>query len=200
VLNGEPGNFVDFLAKPGMRHFEIPSVACVADLRYLSVTSCKLHGGLSAVAVQLAEDSVQRSQASYAPGVNVPATGYILDGVPVERFGLIMQGREELLKPAPAKQNMGYTTAAMNGKRYDSGMMRRSGKEVTFNCRLKAVSAAAFQNCRKALLYALTAPGPRRIKRGTVEYTGYYKNTGGGKLRNLHGKITFDFNISFLIY
>jgi hypothetical protein len=201
VAGEQYSGFMNFLTAPGYREITIPSIAYTCNLRYVSAATFRTHSGMSALTVRMAEDGVHATPpTSYSPGMDIPDTGYSIDDTPVKRFGLLMQGRDELLKPAPAKKAMSFTNIEMDGQYYDAISAYKDKREVTFNCRLKAISPEAFRNCREALLYALTRPNLRNIKQGAVTYPCYYKNTASGKLISLQEKnMAFDFRLTLVI-
>ena len=136
----------------------------------------------------------------------VPPSEYELDGVPLDRYGvMVTEGRDEIMRSPTVKTNLSRTVLDVDGRIL---RCRQGGciiaREVTLKCCLIAGSMTTFWSCYDALLDALIQPGERSLyvdyKRGGIPC--YYKRTSGWKLESLQGRmvVTFNLTLEFTVF
>lgn len=135
----------------------------------------------------------------------VPPSAYELDGVPLDRYGIMVtEGRDEIMRSPTVKTNLSRTILNVDGRIYDTGKVVLNSKEVTLRCCLVADSAGRFWNCYDSLLHALIQPGERSlyVDYNVEEYPCYYKRTSGWRLESLKGRViaTFGLTLVFTVF
>lgn len=197
-------DFIHKLGEPGYHVLRIPALEREWRLRLLSHPDNEEWDTLTSLTLRFAEDVPERPSAitPEGGGAYVPASGYELDGVPLDRYGIVvMEGRNDVLRSPTAKTNLSRTILNVDGRTYDTGQVVFQAKDVTFKCLLNAVSVARFWQCYDAFFSDLTHPGERSLY---VDYTGeeypcHYKGTSGWQLISLSGRmvVAFDLTLTF---
>ena len=196
------GALVEHLSKPGYHAFRIPSLGREWSLRLIQSPAYEDWDTLEAFTLRFAEDQPVRPSFMAIPeggGWYVPLSEYELDGVPLDRYGvMVTEGRAEIMRSPTVKTNLSRTVLDVDGRIYDAG------KEVTLKCCLIAGSMTAFWNCYDALLHALIQPGERSLYEDSnvEEYPCYYKRTSGWRLESLRGRVvvTFSLALEFTVF
>lgn len=197
-------DFIYKLSEPGYHTFRIPALQREWQLRLLSHPNNKEWDILTSLTLRFAEDIPTRPTVAMlgSGGLYVPITGYELDGVPLNRYGIVvMGGLSDILRFPTVKSNLSRTVVNVDGRIYDTGQVVFQAKNVAFNCLLKAASVERFWQCYDAFFHDLIQPGERSLYvDGThKEYPCYYKKTSNWKLISLSGGIivTFDLTLAF---
>lgn len=202
------GALVEYLSKPGYHLFRIPSLGREWSLRLIQSPAYEDWDTLEAFTLRFAEDQPVRPSSVAIPeggGRYVPLSEYELDGVPLDRYGvMVTEGRDEIMRSPTVKTNLSRTVLDVDGRIYDTENVVFNSKEVTLKCCLIAGSMTAFWNCYDALLHALIQPGERSlyVDYNVEEYPCYYKRTSGWKLESLRGRVvvTFSLALEFTVF
>lgn len=201
------GALVEYLSEPGYHLFRIPSLGREWSLRLLSHPAYEDWETLEAFTLRFAEDIPARPAAATpgGGGVYVPPSVYELDGVSLERYGIMVtEGMDEVMRSPTVKTNLSRTVLNVDGKIYDAGKVVFNSKEVTLKCCLIADSTECFWNCYDSLLHALIQPGERQlyVDYNVEEYPCYYKRTSAWKLESLLGRVivTFGLTLVFTVF
>ena len=196
------GALVEHLSKSGYHLFRIPSLGREWSLRLIQSPAYEDWDTLEALTLRFAEDQPVRPSPVAIPeggGRYVPLSEYELDGVPLDRYGvMVTEGRDEIMRSPTVKTNLSRTVLDVDGKIYDAGKVVYNSKEVTLKCCLIAGSMTTLWSCYDALLDALIQPGERSlyVDYNVEEYPCYYKRTSGWKLESLRGRVVVTFNLT----
>ncbi len=198
-----PVDFIAFISTPGYHTLHIPSLGRSWQIRLLSHPGNKIYRGGTPFSLQFAEDiPVRHLVDNFNPGITVPTSSYYLDGIPLSDYGIIVdKGRDEVLKSPSVKMNLNREIQTVDGVIYDADHVVFASKEVTFKCRLKAISAGHFWNCYDAFFSALVAPGERFLYVDYVEgeFPCYYQSTSGFKIITLRdGPVMAEFSLTLV--
>lgn len=129
----------------------------------------------------------------------MPRSEYELDGIPLDRYGvMVMEGRDEIMRSPTVKTNLSRTVLDVNGRIYDADHVVFNSKEVTLKCCFIVGSIGTFWSCYDALLNALIQPGERSlyVDYNTERYPCFYKKTSGWRLESLRGRVVVTFNLT----
>lgn len=194
----DPADFVFFLSEPGYRKVRV--FGRERQLRLTEGTKNETWWqGSSKFSLLFTEDSpVLYDPADFTPGMAVDSSGYSLDNVPLNDYGLvIMEGMDELLKAPTTKKNLLRNLAQRHGQMYDAEAHYFNSKEVTFKCCLMAKNMENFWNCYDAFFRDLTAPWERLLyldKTGE-DYPCYYREMSSPKLVALYPYVALTFKL-----
>lgn len=145
------GDLVEHLSKPGYHAFRIPSLGREWSLRLIQSPAYEDWDMLEAFTLRFAEDRPVRPSSVAIPeggGRYVPLSEYELDGVPLDRYGvMVTEGRDEIMRSPTVKTNLSRTVLDVDGRIYDTENVVFNSKEVTLKCCLIAGSMTAFWNC-----------------------------------------------------
>ena len=201
------GALVEHLSKSGYHLFRIPSLGREWSLRLIQSPAYEDWDTLEAFTLRFAEDQPVRPSFMAIPEgrAYVPPSEYDLDGVPLDRYGvMVTEGRDEIMRSPTVKTNLSRTVLDVDGRIYDAGKVVYNSKEVTLKCCLIAGSMTTFWSCYDALLDALIQPGERSlyVDYNVEEYPCYYKRTSGWKLESLRGRmvVTFNLTLEFTVF
>ena len=173
------GALVEHLSKSGYHLFRIPSLGREWSLRLIQSPAYEDWDTLEAFTLRFAEDRPVRPSSVAIPEgrAYVPPSEYELDGVPLDRYGvMVTEGRDEIMRSPTVKTNLSRTVLDVDGRIYDAGKVVYNSKEVTLECCLIAGSMTTFWSCYDALCY--------------------YKRTSGWKLESLRGRVVVTFNLT----
>ena len=196
------GALIEHLSKSGYHLFRIPSLGREWSLRLIQSPAYEDWDTLEAFTIRFAEDRPVRPSSVAIPeggGRYVPLSEYELDGVSLERYGvMVTEGRDEIMRSPTVKTNLSRTVLDVDGRIYDTENVVFNSKEVTLKCCLIADSTAVFWCCYDALFHALVQPGERSlyVDYNIEEYPCYYKRTSGWKLESLRGRVVVTFNLT----
>lgn len=196
------GDLVEHLSEPGYHLFRIPSLGREWSLRLIQSPAYEDWDTLEALTLRFAEDRPVRPSSVAIPeggGRYVPLSEYELDGVSLERYGvMVTEGRDEIMRSPTLKTNLSRTVLDVDGRIYDTENVVFNSKEVTLKCCLITGSMTAFWNCYDALFHALVQPGERSlyVDYNVEEYPCYYKRTSGWRLESLRGRVIVTFNLT----
>lgn len=197
-------SFIAFVGRPGYRTFRIPALQKEWRLRLLSQSTLQLNDAQAAAfTLKLADDFPYRpvGGAAAGGGLGLPVSDFTLDGVSLERYGLVVEsGRDECLRSASVKQGLTRQFAGSDGVLYDTGQVVFDSKEVTLRCCLAAVSMERFWACYDAFFHALVQPGERllRFEPEGRAYACYYKQTSGFRLLSSDGPVVAGFSLALV--
>ena len=177
------GALVEHLSKSGYHLFRIPSLGREWSLRLIQSPAYEDWDTLEAFTLRFAEDQPVRPLSVVIPEgrAYVPPSEYELDGVPLDRYGvMVTEGRDEIMRSPTVKTNLSRTVLDVDGRIYDAGSM------------------TTFWSCYDALSDALIQPGERSlyVDYNVEEYPCYYKRTSGWKLESLRGRVVVTFNLT----
>lgn len=196
------GALVEHLSKSGYHAFRIPSLGREWSLRLIQSPAYEDWDTLEAFTLRFAEDRPVRPSFVATPeggGRYVPLSEYELDGVPLDRYGvMVTEGRDEIMRSPTVKTNLSRTVLDVDGRIYDTENVVFNSKEVTLKCCLIADSTAVLWRCYDALLHALIQPGERSlyVDYNVEEYPCYYKRTSGWRLDSLRDLVIVTFNLT----
>lgn len=197
-----PG-FMGRMSAVGVRQLGFPTLGRTFALRYEECTSYRKYAGLEALRLRFSMDAPDREGLwAWKPaGVRVPVSAYTLDGVGLEHYGLFVEaGREELLRPAGLKRQLAREVSTLDGREYDTGMVSRREKAVTFKCCMKAADMERMWSCRDSFLAALTAPGWRTLRYGGRSYESRYLSAQGFRFAALRrGLVMVEFEVTLSV-
>ena len=132
------GALVEHLSKSGYHLFRIPSLGREWSLRLIQSPAYEDWDTLEALTLRFAEDRPVRPSPVAIPeggGRYVPLSEYELDGVPLDRYGvMVTEGRDEIMRSPTVKTNLSRTVLDVDGKIYDAGKVVYNSKEVTLKC------------------------------------------------------------------
>lgn len=192
-----------YLGQSGVHTFRFPSLARQWQLRLADHPSNMVYPLATSFSLKFMEDVPVRPAAEGlpSPGVRLPESRYLLDGVPVSDYGVVIDvSRSALLKSPAAKLNLNRTVSTEDGQIYDAEHLVFQKKEATFKCRFKAASIGAFWSCYDAFFGAWIKPEERQLY---VEEIGkafpcYYKSSSAFRLLTLSGAVVVEFNLTLV--
>lgn len=196
------GALVEHLSKSGYHLFRIPSLGREWSLRLIQNPAYEDWDRLESFTLRFSEDRPVRPSFVATPeggGRYVPLSEYELDGVPLDRYGvMVTEGRDEIMRSPTVKTNLSRTVLDVDGRIYDTENVVFNSKEVTLKCCLIADSTAVLWRCYDALLHALIQPGERSlyVDYNVEEYPCYYKRTSGWRLDSLRDLVIVTFNLT----
>lgn len=202
VYGRSAGALVEYLSKPGYHLFRIPSLGREWSLRLIQSPAYEDWDMLESFTLRFTEDRPVRPSVISGPnggGLYIPSSEYELDGVSLERYGIMVtEGKDEIMRSPTVKTNLSRTILNVDGRIYDADNVVFNSKEVTLKCCLIADSTDRFWRCYDALLNALIQPGERSlyVDYNVEEYPCYYKRTSGWKLESLRGRVVVTFNLT----
>ncbi|WP_455636519.1 hypothetical protein [Parabacteroides sp.] len=202
VYGRSAGGFVEYLSTPGYHLFRIHSLGREWSLRLIQGPAYEDWDMLESFTLRFTEDRPVRPSVISGPnggGLYIPSSEYELDGVSLERYGImVMEGKDEIMRSPTVKTNLSRTILNVDGRIYDADNVVFNSKEVTLKCCLIADSTDRFWRCYDALLNALIQPGERSlyVDYNVEEYPCYYKRTSGWKLESLRGRVVVTFNLT----
>lgn len=197
-------DLISKLSEPGYHTFRIPSLIREWRLRFLSHPDNEEWDTLTSLTLRLAED-VPARPADVTPdggGSYVPDSGFGLDGVPLDRYGIVVgDGLDDVLRAPAAKVSLTRSSVNMDGRAYDTGQVVFQSKDVTLECCLIAGSMERFWRCYDSFFSALIQPGERTL---SCDHTGagypcHYKSTSGWRLVSLTGRVMVAFSLTLVL-
>jgi hypothetical protein len=197
----EWNDFVDFISTPGYRILYIPSLGREWNVRLTGQPAHRTYPVAAAFTLRFAQDIPLRAEATADPHLLVRKSLYEIDGVPLDRYGIVVESaRDSLLKSSVAKKSLSREIKTVEGQIYDAGSLVFESKEVAFTCFFKTASMEKFWSCYDAFFYALTLPGERELY---VDYTGetypcYYKSTSAWTLHPAGDFILVEFTLTMV--
>lgn len=198
------GDFIFFLSEPGYRTINVFGRSW--KLRLTEGKNNTIWENASKFTLIFTDDNpVQTSPVSHGPGVHVEDSGFWLDNVGLNTYGVvIMEGMDDLLQAPTTKKNLLRNLIRKAGQEYDAAAHYFNSKEVTFKCCLIAADMARFWNCYDAFFRDLTAPDEKLLY---LDWTGedypcYYKETSGFKVVSLTPvvSVTFSLTLVFTVF
>lgn len=197
-------DLVAYLSGEGYHTFRVPSLGRTWSLRLSDHPANTVYPLHTAFSLKFVEDAPVRPVADGLPepGVWLPESRYLLDGTPLSAYGVVVdESRSALLRAPTAKLNMNRTVSTEDGRIYDADHLVFRKKEVTFKCHLKAVSMAAFWECRDAFLAALVQPGERQLYVEEIgkAYPCHYKSATAFKVLRLAGPVVVSLGLTLVI-
>jgi hypothetical protein len=197
----EWNDFVDFLSAAGRHSLYIPSLRREWSVRLISQPTHITYPGAASFILRFVQDTPLKAEATSDPGLTIRESLYEMDGVPLGRYGIVVESaRDSLLKSPVAKKSLSREIETVDGQIYDADSLVFESKEVAFTCFFKAASMGKFWRCYDAFFYALTLPGERELY---VDYTGetypcYYKSTSAWKLHPQRDFILVEFKLTMV--
>lgn len=196
--------FINFLCQPGYRKFRIPILGREWELRLTKQASNEIYTGLSAFSLTFADDFPPKLESFQANGggVYIPGSDFEMDGIALERYGIVAEsGRDDLLKSPAIRQGLTRNVSTMDGQIYDiDGKIHFKEKDVTFKCCLIADSIERFWQCYEAFFINLVKPNERRLTYSEtgLSYKCYYKKTANWKIIQLSGRVVVEFSLTLV--
>lgn len=126
-------------------------------------------------------------------------TGYKLDNVDISYYGvnLIKGSNDEILKPAPIKENLSINPNHINGLIYDDGIIKRKEKEVSLKCFIRTDSVFDFWRNYNSFLLALVGPGLRLFEYNGVSYQCFYRSSNVVRF-SIGATVWCEFNVNLI--
>lgn len=199
-------DFIEFISSAGYRTLRVESLGREWSLRLLSQPENRIYRAATPFTLRFAQDiPVRGIDIGYDPGVPVVRSSYEIDGISLDKYGIIVDSaRDEVLKSPTAKIGMSRDIQTVDGVIYDAGQIVFNAKEVPFKCRLKASSMEHFWQCYDAFFADLIKSGERTLY---VDYTGeeypcHYRRSSGFDILTLSGQVMvqFTFTLVFTVF
>ena len=198
-----PADFVFFLSEPGRRKVRLYGREW--ELRLTEGRKNETWDRASRFSLSFVEDVPElRDPEAFTPGTRVDYSGFDIDDIPVNRYGLvIMSGKDELLKAPTTKKNLLRNLAHKHGQEYDTEKHYFNSKEVTFKCCLMASDLPNFWDCYDAFFRDLIAPHERMflVEEIDEEFPCYYREMTSPKIVAISPfvAVTFDLTLEFTV-
>lgn len=198
------GDFIFFLSEPGYRTIHVFGRSW--KLRLTEGKNNTIWENASKFTLIFTDDNpTQENPVSYTPGTHVENSGYWIDNVQLNTYGIVvMEGMDELLKAPATKKNLLRNLIKETGQEYDAAAHYFNSKEVTFKCCLIASDMTRFWNCYDAFFRDLTNPEERLLYLDQTgeDYPCYYKETGDFKIVSLSPvvSVTFSLTLVFTVF
>lgn len=130
---------------------------------------------------------------------NLPASGYLLDGVRLDEYGIVVeQGKAEVYKTPALKQNLTRSISDRDSVIYDTGIVRFQSKDVTLKCALYCDTIERFWSNYMAFFSDLTKPKERHLAVGYANdsYPCFYKNMSNPIFYRGSGYVLLKFDLT----
>lgn len=193
-------DFIFFLSEPGYRAFNV--FGRTWQLRLTEGKNNTIWENVSKFTLVFTDDKpIQENPSTYTPGVRVEDSGYWLENIPLNTYGLvIMEGMDDLLKTPATKKNLLRNLIKEAGQEYDTEQYVFNSKEVTFKCCLIASDMTNFWNCYDAFFRDLTSPEEKFFYLGQTgeDYPCYYKETSSFKVVSLSPVVSVTFSLTLV--
>ena len=203
-LNSGHNQLVQLLSDGAYHSFDFRELEKVYVLRLVSQPNFRKIRDLSAFSFRFANDFPFSEYYEYEEpqAVAQTATGYLLDGIDLSKYGIIvLKGSEqEVLKLPTVKKNLLTNLNNEHGAFYDDEWVKFQAKDVKINCLMRASNLNEFWRNYNALLYDLIRKNERGLYVSNVgnTYPCYYKNCSGAKFAIIDGRIWFEFSLTFV--
>nr|WP_129729897.1 hypothetical protein [Parabacteroides goldsteinii] len=196
-------DFIDFISTPGRRVLRVISLCREWVVRLLTNPQLTDYIGVTSFSLEFSiDDPVLPSLSDpVGGGINLPASAYELDGIPFDRFGIVIEkGRDDVIKMPAIKKTLSSSYRTSNGIEYDAELVKFSSKEVTLKGCFIASDIARFWACYDAFFAALIQPG---LKSLYVDYMGdeypcYYKKSDDFEIKDLSSYVIVNFSITLI--
>lgn len=201
----DANEFISFVCKPGKHTIHIPCLDKSWILRVHSQSEYTIKPQVTSFSLQFTDDQPSGARNTNYPrpeggGIPVISSGYDIDAIPFEHYGIVVEeALNDLLKAPTIKQNLTRSFATSDGQLYDTATVVFNKKESTFKCCFVTASVNTFWDCYHAFFNDLIQPGERILY---CEYTGeeypcYYKKSSNFNIEEMDGRFVCTFNLTF---
>ena len=196
-------DFIDFISTSGRHVLRIISLSREWEVRLSTNTQLSDYIGVTSFSLEFFIDNPVLPSFSdpIGGGINLPSSLYELDGVPFDRFGIVIEkGRDDVIKMPAVKKTLSSSYRTSNGIEYDAELVKFSSKEVTLKGCFITSDISRFWACYDAFFGALIQPG---LKSLYVDYMGeeypcYYKRSDDFEIKDLSSYIIVSFSITLV--
>lgn len=196
-------DFVDFVSTPGRRVLRINSLGREWVVRLLTNPQLTDYIGVTSFSLEFSIDNPILPSLSdpVGGGIYLPDSVYELDGIPFDRFGIVIEkGRDDIIKMPAIKKTLSSSYRTSNGIEYDVELVKFSSKEVTLRGCFIASDISRFWACYDAFFGALIQPGIRSLYVDYMgdEYPCYYKKSDDFEIKDLSAYTVVSFSITLV--
>lgn len=196
-------DFIYFMSTPGRRVLRVISLDREWVVRLLTNPQLTDYIGVTSFSLEFSiDDPVLPSlSAPEGGGIILPASVYELDGIPFDRFGIVIEkGRDDIIKMPAIKKTLSSSYRTSNGLEYDAELVKFSSKEVTLKGCFIASDITRFWACYDAFFSALIQPGLRSLYVDYMgeEYPCYYKKSDDFEIKDLAAYTIVNFSVTLV--
>lgn len=200
----DANEFISFVCKPNYHTIYIPSLGKEWKLRITSQPEHVIKPQVTNFNLQFTDDEPSSARmksytSSDGGGVPIISSGYEIDAIPFEQYGIVVEsGLSDLLKAPTIKQNLTRSFATSDGQRYDTATVVFNKKESTLNCCFITASVEKFWECYNAFFNDLIQPGERLLycEHTDEEYPCYYKKSSNFNIEEMNDRFVCTFNLT----
>ena len=200
-VGANTSGFVQMLASPGYRNFNLPSLGRTFMLRLYETVDYRKYSALDSFRLKFIIDQPVHTGtlSPLDPGVGITQSVWSLNGSRFDLYGIFVRsGRNSLLKPSSIKKQMTRKISTIDGQLYDADQVRFSDKSITLQCCMKAADMGRLWACHILFFDNWTQARERTLSYKGAAYKCYYESCRNARLVCLSQKlcmITFDLNI-----
>ena len=196
-------DFINFVSMPGRRVLRIISLGREWVVRLLTNPQLTDYIGVTSFSLEFSiDDPVLPSLSDpEGGGINIPVSAYELDGIPFDRFGIVIEkGLDDIIKMPAIKKTLSSAYRTSNGIEYDAELVKFSSKEVTLKGCFITSDIPRFWACYEAFFGALIQPGLRYLYVDYMgdEYPCYYKKSDDFEIEYLSAYTIVSFSITLV--
>lgn len=197
-----PDDLIAKISEPGYHTISVSDYGKEWSFRLSSQTSNKVIKYAGAFRLKFTIDHPDQplTPVSYSPGTWVKDSGYYIDDINFNSFGVeVYGGFDEITKSPVVKQNLiRNDISVIDGQIYDTGTLVFNSMDVSLKCLFVASNMDSFWNCYNAFFAKMIEPGEKMLY---VEYTGitypvYYKKSGNFKIRSSKNHVMIEFSLT----